>query len=65
VKETKAITYGSPSDHLLRLKKENESKIIFAENAIKEISDFLEQYRIFLAILKKVQEALDNEPIEE
>lgn len=64
MKNVKDLLYGSPSKFLKNFKDENQKRIAFAQEAISEIEDFLEQYKRYLAVLEKVQTVLDSEKIE-
>lgn len=57
-------TTSSPSKQLQFLKNTNQENITTAKEAINELEVFLEQYKIYLAVLEKVQTVLDSEKIE-
>ena len=64
MKKVEGLFCGSPSVALENMKGENQRKIELAKQVIREIENFLEQYKIYLAVLGKVQSVLESEKIE-
>lgn len=64
MKTVSDLVCGSPSSHLLNLRRENQKKVDFAKETIQEVEEFLQEYKKYLVLLERIQEILDSEKID-